>query len=115
MARKLKTDRQIDAFIEKVIDEAKHHALNVHKVILPLSEEVRERLDLKSDKVEVFERNGNLARTCWVVINGARYVFSYNYEAEQIELRDRTTQGRVLFSFENGTGRQIIREAVARL
>ncbi|MCZ4296638.1 hypothetical protein [Henriciella marina] len=115
MARRLKTDNEIDAFIEKVTTEANHHALNVNRVIQPLSEEVRERLDLKSDKVEVYEREGRIARTCWVVIDGSRYVFSYNYNNEQIDLRERSLRGQVLSSFENSTSRQTIRKAVAGL
>ena len=73
MARHLRTNIEIDNFITKVIAEANHHAPNVGAIIMPLSSAVRARLNLAVDKVEVYERNGNLARTCWVTIGGNRY------------------------------------------
>jgi hypothetical protein len=62
MARHLTTNLQIDAYISKVIVDANHHAPGVAAVIMPLSTEVRSRLNLNIDKIEVFERKGNLAR-----------------------------------------------------
>ena len=115
MARQLKTNAEIDSFITRVIGEANHHGANVNSIIQPLSDEVRQRLNLGVDKVEVYERNGNLARTCWVTLGGKRYVFSYNYHAEKIELRLKTLQGAVLFEFDNtSTQADIVRE-VAKL
>ena len=115
MARQLNTNIEIDAFIKKVISEAAHHAFNVEHVIQPLSDEVRKRLRLGVDKISVLERNGQLARTCWIVLNGKRYVFSYNYEQEKIDLRDRSTQGSTLHQFENSTPLASIMSAVASL
>ncbi|AKI03193.1 hypothetical protein IMCC20628_04523 [Hoeflea sp. IMCC20628] len=79
MARRLTTDSQIDQFISRVIGEANHHAPQVVTVIKPLSDAVRRRLNLLIDRVEVYERNGKLARTCWVTVEGNRYVFRYDY------------------------------------
>ncbi len=115
MARKLTTNKEIDAFIAKVIGEAHHHGQNVEHVIQPLSDEVRRRLNLKLDKVEVYERNGNLARTCWVTLQGSRYTFSYNYQTEQIDLRNRSTQGALRFSFDNATPLADIQTEVGKL
>jgi hypothetical protein len=115
MARKLTTNQQIDAFIAKVIAEAHHHGGKVEHVIQPLSDEVRQRLSLGIDKVEVYERNGNLARTCWVTLQGKRYVFSYNYQSEKIELRDQSTQGTVRFEFDNSTSLAAIQREVGML
>lgn len=115
MARILQTDAEIDAFISKVIGEANHHGANVNAIIQPLSDEVRQRLNLGSDKVEVYERNGKLARTCWVTIAGSRYVFSYNYDSQKIELRAGTTQGDKLFDFDNQTSQPDIAREVAKL
>ncbi|WP_458792299.1 hypothetical protein [Yoonia sp. MH D7] len=115
MARKLTTDQEIDAFIAKVLGEARHHGGNVRHVIQPLSDEVRKRLNLNLDKVEVYERNGNLARTCWVTLQGTRYAFSYNYQTQKIELRDRSTQGAVRFEFDNATTSADIHTEVGKL
>ncbi|PCD78141.1 hypothetical protein [Pseudothioclava arenosa] len=115
MARKLTTNQEIDAFIAKVIGEAHHHGGNVEHVIQPLSDEVRQRLNLKLDKVEVYERNGNLARTCWVTLQGSRYVFTYNYKTKQIDLRDHSIHGAWRFSFDNATPFPDIQREVGKL
>src|SRR3546814_14563393 len=87
MARPLTKNRQIDSFIRQVTANAQHHARNVAKIIGPLEKAVRARLNLAVDTVEVMERNGVLGRTCWIVIGGNRWVFSYSYRSGMIELR----------------------------
>jgi hypothetical protein len=115
MARNLPTDADIDAFIAKVILEAQHHAPWVAQIIQPLSDEVRRRLVLGPDTVEVYERNGNLARTCWVTLSGNRYVFTYDYGGRKIDLKDRTLRGRLIQSFDNTTPAATIVAVVAQL
>lgn len=116
MARSLKSDRQIDHFIAKVIDEAQHHAGLVEQIIQPLSDKVRARLRLNAgDDVSVYERNGKLARTCWVTIGGQRWVFSYNYLAGKIDLREGSTRGRLHFQFDNDTTPADLKRVVASL
>lgn len=103
MARLLETNKEIDSFIEKVCCEAKHHANGVVDVIKPLSDEVRQQLDVpQKGTVEVYERKKKLVRTCWVTTpSQARYVFSYNYSSGKIELRDGSTRGKLRFEFDN--------------
>jgi hypothetical protein len=115
VAKRLTTNNEIDVFILKVIGEAVHHASNVEHIIQPLSDEVRKRLQLGSDTVSVYERDGNLARTCWVVLNGRRYAFSYNYKQEKIDLRDRSIQGPTRYQFDNSSSRASIVSVVAQL
>ena len=103
MARNLTTNEQIDDFIQKVIRDAKHHGGNVADIIMPLSQEVRARLNLGPDTVSVWEREGKIGRTCWVELNGRRWAFSYRHKSQKIELRQGTTQGNVEFEFENST------------
>lgn len=115
MARQLKTNLEIDAFINRVIVEANHHSPRVVQIIMPLSREVRNRLILPQDRVEVYERLGQLARTCWVTIGGKRFAFSYNYYDKKIDLRDRTIQGQLIFQFDNQTTAADIGRVVANL
>ncbi len=115
MARQLTTNRQIDAFINKVIVEANHHSPGVAQIIMPLSQAVRGRLNLAQDRVEVYERLGQLARTCWVTLGGKRYAFSYNYDDKKIDVRDRSIQGTLIFQFDNQTTAASIRRVVASL
>ncbi|MBK3340015.1 hypothetical protein [Burkholderia pseudomallei] len=113
MARNLRTNAQIDKYIDQVIEAAKHHAAGVKNVIQPLSDEVRKNLQLGPDKVEVYERNGKIARTCWVTINGKRNVFTYDYKAGRIDLKEGGLQGRTIHSFENSTTLGTIRQIIA--
>ncbi|WP_092026494.1 hypothetical protein [Bradyrhizobium sp. OK095] len=115
MARRLRTDAQIDNFIRRVRSEAEHHAPGVAAIIEPLSDAVRERLDLSVDRIEVYERNGRLARTCWVTISGHRYSFSYNYSEGMIDLRDGGLQGPLLHQFDNNTSQREVRRQARQL
>lgn len=115
MARRLTTDPEIDQFISKVIGEANHHASQVEAIIQPLSDAVRSRLNLLIDRVEVYERNGKLARTCWVTVGGNRYVFTYDYQTFKIQLKDKGTQGTIRYQFDNSTTQANILQQVALL
>ena len=115
MARNLKTDNDIDNFISKVIKEADHHATRVMDIIQPLSDEVRKYLQLGLDKIEVYERNGKLARTCWVTLKNKRYVFTYNYDEQFIDLKKGSLQGQLIFQFDNSTSLQDLKKIVAQL
>ena len=112
MARPLRTDIEIDKYISRIILQTNHHAKNVDAVIMPLSQSVRSRINLNIDSVQVFERDGILGRACWVTLNGKRYVFSYNYQNQEIDLRQRSTQGVVVDTFNNGTSMQQIQRTV---
>ncbi|MCY1220227.1 Integron cassette protein [compost metagenome] len=114
MARRLTTNGQIDSYIASVITEANHHAPQVEHVIQPLASAVRARLG-PNDTIDVYERNGVVARTCWVRIAGARYCFSYDYTNHVIDLRERSLQGNLRFAFDNGTAAAQIRAQVAAL
>lgn len=103
MARQLTNNYEIDNFIKHVIAQAQHHAPDVVSVISLLEIEIRKRLILGVDKLEVYERNGVIARTCWVTLGGKRYVFTYNYDTYKIDLKTKSLQGGLIYSFNNST------------
>ncbi|WP_199556337.1 hypothetical protein [Sandaracinobacteroides hominis] len=115
MARRLTTNSQIDAFIQKVTADALHHAQGVAGIIGPFEQAVRACLNLAIDTVKVMERNGVLGRTCWIVIGGNRWAFSYSHQSRAIELRLGSTQGPVRFRFDNSTTPASLAEQVACL
>lgn len=115
MARRLRTNNQIDAFISRIINEANHHSPEVAQIILPLSQAVRAKLILAQDRVEIYERLGRLARTCWVTLGGNRYAFSYNYNSQKIDLRARSIQGPLIAQFDNRTTALRIQRVVTSL
>jgi hypothetical protein len=114
MARRLTTNRQIDQYVAAVIDAANHHAHPVQDVIQPLADAVRARLG-PNDTIDVYERNGVVARTCWVRISGKRYCFSYDYDNYVIDLRDGSLQGTLRFSFDNATTAKQLQAQIAAL
>jgi hypothetical protein len=118
MAISLTTLPQINAYVAKVISEAQHHAAPVAAVIPPLAAAVIARLNLAIDDVSIYQRNGKLARTCWVTFGGTpsrRWVFSYNYAQQKIDLRQHSVQGPTVFQFDNSTSAAAIAAQVASL
>ncbi|WP_131798470.1 hypothetical protein [Acidovorax sp. GW101-3H11] len=114
MARRLTTIGQINRYVASVIADANHHAPQVSQVIQPLANAVLARFG-PNDTIDVYERQGVVARTCWVRIAGTRYCFSYNYTNHVIDLRDRSLQGNLRFAFDNATTTAQIRAQVAAL
>lgn len=115
MARHLKTRTEIDEYVAYVDKEAMHHAPRVQDVVVPLANAVLSRLNLLTDKVEVFERDGKIARTCWVTLAGKRYVFSYDYKNRQIVLRKQSVQGAEMFRFDNDITDLDLKKAISGL
>ena len=91
--------QQIREYLRGVMDRAVHHAGNVDEIALAIAGAVIWRMD--DNPLEVFAREGQIKNVLWVRIDGQRLAFSYNHEEETIEVREGTTQGRVLRSFSN--------------
>jgi len=115
VARKLISIQEIKDFVIKVTGEASHHASEVESIIADLEYEVLRKINLATDTFTVYERNGQLARTCWVVFSGRRYAFSYNYQNKKIELRKWSIQGVPLKAFDNSTPTSEVHKAIASL
>ncbi len=115
MARNISTINEIKQYVAKVTVAASHHAPNVQHVIPLLENEVLERLKLPTDKFQVYERNGNLARTCWITFATNRYAFSYNYQTQMIELKQGSLQGQLIQDFSNSTAQAKIQSVIKSL
>lgn len=113
MARHLQTSAQINAYVAYVIREANDHSKQVAQIIQPLANAVLGHQSFS--RLEVYERNGNLARTCWVTVGNNRWVFSYSYAQGVIELRQHSTRGPVVFSFDNKTSSTALQRQVNRM
>lgn len=88
-------------YIEGVMGRAAHHAGNVDGVALALAGAIVWKKD--EDDIEVMASAGATKNVLWVKFNSVRYAFSYNHSDQTIELRQRSTQGPVLYSFDNST------------
>ena len=105
MAISIDSIQTLQRYLNGVLDRADHHAGNVEGVSLALLGAIV----WKSDReIEVREYNGSPANMIWFWIDGNRYAMSYNHSTEQIELKERTHKGGVLYSFDNSTTYQEI-------
>lgn len=91
----------LKAYIEGVMKRAKHHAGNVDGVAMALAGAIVWKKD--AEPIEVMEIAGDTKNVLWVKFGGKRYAFSYNHDAQTIEIRQGSTQGPVLHSFTNAT------------
>jgi hypothetical protein len=91
--------QQLREYLRGVMDRADHHAGNVNEVILAIAGAVVWRKD--DETLEAFAREGQTKNVLWARIGGRRLTFSYNHEEQTIEVRENSTRGRVLRSFNN--------------
>jgi Integron cassette protein VCH_CASS1 chain len=101
MARRLICKQEILDYTASVQKHADHHAHKVQHIIDAMRLVVLKRLNPATDKIEVYSRHGVMGNTCWITLSGRRYVLSYNYKTEKIELREGSTQGAVKFEIDN--------------
>lgn len=99
MARHLSDKRQTDAFIATVLKAAEHHAQGMVGPVKTLYAAVIARIDFAADRVEVFERDGQTARTTWLTLKRRRMVFTYNYKEKCIFLREQSLRGQIRAKF----------------
>ncbi|MBI5179296.1 MAG: hypothetical protein HZA04_08595 [Nitrospinae bacterium] len=87
-------------YLRGVLDRADHHANNVNEVALAIAGAV---VWIKDDKpLEVRAMNGEVKNVLWFWVSGNRYALSYNHDIGQIELREKSTQGKSIASFSKG-------------
>lgn len=104
MAIKINNLQDLNNYITKVI-EAADHAPNIASTIPYLQQTVLSRFIWGNHnyKIEIYSRNGNMARTCWLTLNNKRYVFTYNYTNQKIDLKMKSLQGNLIADFDNSS------------
>jgi hypothetical protein len=113
MAKKAEALDVLSQYIRGVLRRAEHHAGAVDAIVLTIAGAVLWRKD--PDPIEVFEREGNIRNALWVHISGQRYALSYNHDSETIEIREGSTQGQVLASFDNSSSPAEVKKFFAEL
>ena len=101
MALTVEDVARLQEYISGVMTRADHHAGNVSEVVLALAGAVVWRKD--AEPIRVMAQQGETKNVLWARIGGTRYAFSYNHDAGSIEMREGSTQGQVLHSFDNTT------------
>ncbi|WP_321290146.1 hypothetical protein [uncultured Sunxiuqinia sp.] len=100
MAISINSLETLQQYLSGVLNRAGHHAGNVEGVSLALLGAIIWKSD---GEIEVREYNGSPANMLWFWVGKNRYAISYNHQTEQIELKERTHKGGVLYSFDNST------------
>ena len=87
-------------YFKGVLERAEHHAGNVEGVSLALIGAIIWKADRE---IEVRQYDGRPANVLWFWTEGNKYAMIYNHSSEQIELRERSQNGRAINSFDNTT------------
>lgn len=93
---------ELRQYLHGVMERADHHAGNVNEIALALVGAILWRKD-DDEPIKVLAHGTETKNVLWVRIGGQRYVFSYNHDAGQIEMRQGGIQGPTLHQFSNAT------------
>jgi len=105
--------QKLKEYLSGVMNNAEHHGQTVDTICLALFGAILWRKD--SEDMVALEREGEMKNVIWVKIGGNKYAFSYNHDTKQIDMRERTTQGRIVHSFSNSTPLSEVKEVFQRL
>ena len=87
-------------YLTGVLDRANHHAQNVNDIALAIAGGIIWRT---TDNIKVMSRDGEMKNVLWLQVDNRRLCFVYNHNSGNIEIRDGSTQGIVIESFNNST------------
>lgn len=108
MAIKANDIEILHLYAKGVIERSDHHAKNVGAVALTLLGGVIWKAVPGS--IEIRTYNGNLANMVWWRSESTNktYAVSYNHETLEIEMRDGSVKGNMLFSLTNNTSTEYV-------
>ncbi|WP_196615814.1 hypothetical protein [Citrobacter braakii] len=115
MAIKANDIEILHRYAQGVMERSEHHAQNVGVVALTLLGGVIWKAVPGS--IEIRTYNGNLANMVWWKSESSQknYAISYNHETLEIELRDESVKGDVLFSLSNSTAPESVLKMLEEL
>jgi len=111
---KLNDSDKMREYLVGVLKRADHHAQRVEACVMAVFGAVIAYKD-EGTSIEVKELNGEMVNVLWAQINGTRYAFSYNGNEKIIEMREKSTRGPVVISFDDTCTLQQIRTFFADL
>lgn len=100
MAVTIATISLLQEYLAGVIARAEHHAPNVAQIALALIGGV---IWKATGDIEVREYKGRPANILWMPVNDKRYCFMFNHNTWIIEVRESSSQGKTLATFDNNT------------
>ena len=103
MAKTIKTVEDFQKYFSAVAKRAGGEEFyDVDVVIFNIASALLRYKD-ENKPIKVFMREGDTKNVCWFYGGGDRYCLAYNHSHHGIELREESTQGRVLYVFNNDT------------
>ena len=90
----------LQQYLNGVIMRVEHHAPNVIHIAFALIGGV---IWKATGDIVVREYNGSPANILWMPVKDKKYCFMFNHNTWVIEVRERTSNGKILASFDNNT------------
>jgi hypothetical protein len=87
-------------YLTGVLDRANHHAQNVNEIALAIAGGI---IWKTTDNITVLSKDGEMKNVLWLQVADRRLCFAYNHNNGNIEVREGSTQGNVIESFNNTT------------
>ncbi len=100
MATTIESIEILKRYITGVLDRANHHAHNVNEIALAIAGGI---IWKTTDKIRVMSREGEMKNVLWLKVDGRNLCFVYNHDTDNIDIREGTTQGNTIVSFNNST------------
>ena len=100
MATTIHNIEVLRTYLTGVLDRANHHAQNVNEIALAIAGGIIWRT---TDNIRVLSRDGEMKNVLWLQVDTRRLCFVYNHSNISIEVREDSTQGIVVATFNNLT------------
>lgn len=100
MATTIQSIDILRAYLTGVLDRANHHAHNVNEIALAIAGGIIWRT---TDNIRVMSRKGEMKNVLWLKVDERTLCFVYNHDSGNIDIREGSTQGTTVVSFNNST------------
>ncbi|WMI64092.1 hypothetical protein RBH94_08410 [Aestuariibaculum sp. YM273] len=87
-------------YLTGVLDRANHHAHNVNEIALAIAGGIIWRT---TNNIKVLSREGEMKNVLWLLVDDKRLCFVYNHDTFQIDIGEKSIQGKTIVSFDNKT------------
>jgi hypothetical protein len=87
-------------YLNGVLNRVDHHAHNVNEIALAIAGGI---IWKTTDNLKVFSREGEMKNVLWLQVDNRRLCFVYNHEEKSIQVKEGSTHGSIIESFDNST------------
>lgn len=100
MATTIQSIEILREYLTGVLDRASHHAQNVNEIALAIAGGI---IWKTTNNIRVMSRDGEMKNVLWLQVNERKLCFVYNHANGNIEVKEGSTHGNVIESFNNST------------